>query len=168
MDTFIAALPFDLRYLWLLAGAVLLALEAAGASGIGFMFAGLAALLVGVLIEANIITETNLTLQLALWFTLTVVTAIILFSPLKRWRTDTKSEDSFDNIIGTTATVAAGGLMIGKPGRVQWSGTVMNAQVVDTCQQGAFLEGDTVTVCAIKGNQLIVCANEPNVKEPLL
>lgn len=160
METVIAALPFDLRYMWLLAGATLLALEAAGVSGIGFMFGGLAALVVGVLIELNIITETNLVLQLALWFSLTVLTAILLFSPLKRWRTNPKSEDSFDNIIGSTAAVAAGGLMIGKPGKVHWSGTVMNAQVVDTCQQGAFLEGDIVKICAVKGNQLIVCANE--------
>ncbi len=161
METIIAALPFDLRYLWLLAGATLLALEAAGISGIGLMFAGLAALLIGVLIEGHVVAEANLTLQLALWFALTVVSAIALFGPLKRWRTSPEAEDTFENIIGTTATVAAGGLMIGKPGKVHWSGTLMNAQVTDVCAQGAFLEGTIVKVCAVKGNQLIVCANEP-------
>ena len=160
METVIAALPFDVRYVWLLAGATLMALEAVGVSGIGLMFGGLAALLVGVLIEAHVLAETNLVLQVALWFALTVLSAILLFGPLKRWRTNPASEDTFDNIIGTTATVAAGGLMIGKPGKVHWSGTLMNAQVTDECKQGAFLEGTIVRVCAVKGNQLIVCANE--------
>lgn len=161
MESFVASLPFDVRYLWLLLGAGLILLEVLGATGIGLLFGGLAALIVATLIEMGSIAEHNLTLQGALWFSITVACAALLFRPLKKWRTNPSSQDSFDNIVGTHATVSAGGLMIGKPGKVMWSGTLMNAQVTPDCSVGAFLEGDIVTVCAVKGNQLIVCANPP-------
>jgi membrane protein implicated in regulation of membrane protease activity len=167
MESFIASLPFDLRYLWLMIGAGLILLEVLGASGIGLLFGGLAALIVAVLIEAGTIGESNLILQGALWFAITATCAVLLFRPLKKWRTNPHAKDTFENIIGTHATVASGGLMIGKPGKVMWSGTLMNAQVTPECGIGAFLEGDTVTVCAVKGNQLIVCATDSSSAKEL-
>jgi membrane protein implicated in regulation of membrane protease activity len=165
METFISALPFDLRYLWLLLGAACMALEAIGISGVGLVFGGLAALLVGVLIEAGVIPEAHLVLQLALWFAFTALSAALLFKPFKKWRTSPESEDKFDNMIGTTARVAAGGLMIGKPGKVYWSGTTMNAQVMPDSPVEAFLEDDIVLVSAVKGNQLMVSALPPASSE---
>jgi membrane protein implicated in regulation of membrane protease activity len=167
MESFIAALPFDLRYLWLIAGATFLALEAAGVVGVGLVFGGLAAFIVGILIEFNVLSEHDLTIQLAIWFLATVILAFVMFRPLKKWRTNPESEDKFDNIIGTTAVVAPGGLMVGKPGRVHWSGTMMNAQVAPDSYAQAFLEGDHVTVVAIKGNQLVVASSHAST-EPLM
>ncbi len=149
------------RYLWLIAAAALLALEAMGMSGIGLMFAGIAAFLLGVLLEFEVLQTQDYTLQLAVWFGLTVLFAAVLYRPLKRWRTDPSSKDKFENMVGDTARVAAGGLMLGKPGKVYWSGTLMNAQVAADSAKEAFVEGDTVTIAAVRGNQLIVTAPAP-------
>ncbi|TAE34873.1 MAG: hypothetical protein EAY65_00350 [Alphaproteobacteria bacterium] len=142
--------------LWLLAAAVMMALEAMGLNGIGVLFGGIAAFVVGVLIELGVIDADATLAQWAVWFALTTIIGWALYKPLKRFRSNTQDKDQFNNIVGTQARVASGGLMVGKQGKVHWSGTTMGAQIDPSSSQEAFLEGDMVEIIALKGNQLLV------------
>lgn len=156
----ISNLPFAPRYCWLAMAALFLLLEAFGVVGVGLLFGGLAALLVGGLLELGIIAETDLVTQFAAWFGITVLLAVLLYKPLKRWQTTPSGGKTYKNMLGTEATVAAGGLMLGKPGKAHWSGTMMNAQISPDSSKEAFLEGDLVKISDMRGNQLIVVAPE--------
>ncbi|TAE79824.1 MAG: hypothetical protein EAZ74_01660 [Alphaproteobacteria bacterium] len=142
--------------LWLLAAAVMMALEAMGLNGVGVLFGGIAAFVVGVLIELGVIDADATLAQWAVWFALTTIIGWTLYKPLKRFRSNTQGKDQFSNIVGTQARVASGGLMVGKQGKVHWSGTMMGAQIDPSSSQEAFLEGDMVEIIALKGNQLLV------------
>jgi membrane protein implicated in regulation of membrane protease activity len=140
---------------WLIAAAVLLGLEAFGAPGIGFLFAGLSALVVGILIWLELIGAENWFAQAGIFFFLTVAFAGLLWNKLKKWRMDPDAEQ-YNNTVGDMATVSAGGLRKGAVGQVSWSGTTMNAMVSADEPSETFTEGDIVTIVAVKGNRLIV------------
>jgi hypothetical protein len=59
--------------------------------------------------------------------------------------------------------VATGGLMLGKPGKVYWSGTLMNAAIAEGATQEAFFEGDMVQIADVRGNQLLVVPINNNI-----
>ena len=61
----------NVNYLWLIAGAVLVIFEFMLFSGVGFLFAGLAALTVGALGEANVLND--LIWQWVMFFIATLV-----------------------------------------------------------------------------------------------
>ena len=161
----LASLPFAPRYCWLAIAAIFLALEAFGMMGVGLLFGGIAALLLGIILEFGLIEETDLVTQAALWFGFTTGLALLLYKPLKRWRTTSGSGQEYNNIVGDTARVAAGGLMLGKPGKVHWSGTTMNAQISPTSSKEAFLEGDMVQISDMRGNQFMVIATNDTLPE---
>jgi membrane protein implicated in regulation of membrane protease activity len=140
-------------YWWLIAGAVFLAFEAFGIQGIGFLFAGLAAILVGLIVHYDLISHANLIAQFAAFFGITGLLAAVLWKKLKNWRSRSASGD-YRNIIGDMATVGKDGLSRGKIGQVSWSGTTMMAELsadYDHCDQGAMVE-----IVSVKGNKLIV------------
>lgn len=149
-----AALPVEQG--WLIAGALLLALEAFGVPGLGFLFAGLAAIVVGVLTHLGTISADDFIMQTAAFSGITALFAFILWKPLKKWRTNPDAKEQFSNIVGDMATVGAGGLERGKVGDVSWSGTTMMAQIDDTCTQEHLAEGLVVRITTVQGNQLIV------------
>lgn len=155
-------LPFAPRYCWLALAAFFLALEAFGAAGVGLLFGGIAALIIGGLLELDIVQANDLITQTAIWFGITVILALFLYKPLKRWRTTPDGGQEYNNIIGDHARVAPGGLMLGKLGKVYWSGTMMNAQISPLSSKEAFLEGDEVQISDTRGNQLMVMdINDP-------
>ncbi len=147
-------MPLSEPYLWLIGGAVFMALEAFGIPGIGLVFAGLAAIIVGGLIQADIIEYSDHVLQFTLWFGMTVLTAITLWKPMKRWRLNPSAEDQFNNMIGTTATVTGGGLKKGVAGKAKWSGTTMSAKLADDAGVDMLEDGATAEVTAVKGTML--------------
>ncbi len=147
---------FAISYYWLIAGALLLAIEAFGVPGIGFLFAGLAAVVVGVLIHLGVIDETNQVAQFAAFFAITAAFAALLWKKLKEWRTNPSSSDSYSNMVGDTAIVSGGGLQKGKQGQVSWSGTTMTAEIADDAGAEMLEDATVVTIVAVKGNKLIV------------
>lgn len=147
-------------YGWLIAGAVLLALEAFGVPGIGFLFAGLAAILVGLLIHLDVIGADDLLLQGAAFFGFTTALAALLWRKLKAWRTNPNASDSFHNIVGDYATIGRGGLRKGETGQAAWSGTTMMARLDSAASCDELPEGATVTITAVKGNHLIVAPED--------
>lgn len=152
-------LELDVSYYWFALGAVLFLVEAVGVNGIGLLFGGIAATIIGLLIEINIVAQQSITIQWTIWFLITALMAIILYKPMKKWRTNPTSKDRFSNIIGDNAKVGVGGLMLGKPGKIYWSGTLMNAAIDESSKQEAFMEGDIVKIADIRGNQLLVVAS---------
>jgi membrane protein implicated in regulation of membrane protease activity len=146
----------EISYYWFILCVILFMLEVLGASGIGLFFGGIAACLVGLLVELKIITAESFVTQWSVWFFITGLIAVILYKPIQKWRTNPNATEQFNNIIGTKATVGTGGLMLGKPGKVHWSGTLMNAAIIDGSAREAFLEGEIVEIADVRGNQLLV------------
>lgn len=144
--------------LWLLAGAVLVALEAFGAPGVGLLFAGLAAFAVALLIKAGMVDSAGYALQCVWFFGLTAAWAALLWKPMRRWRAGSGRAE-YHNIVGDSAVVAAGGLARGAVGQVEWSGTLMRAQIA--VQEAAeFIEaGANVRITGVEGNTLFVTRN---------
>lgn len=140
--------------LWLIAGVILCAAEVVIGPGIGLFFAGLAALCVGMLVEGGAVDAANHLAQFAWFFALTVAWAAVLWKPLQRFRSKTKS-GGYRHMIGETAVVAGEGLIKGREGQVTWSGTIMKAELsADAAESVA--AGMKVTIVDMQGAKLIV------------
>lgn len=138
--------------LWLIAGAALLALEAFGIPGVGFLFVGLGALATAITLEIGVITEMDYVSQFACFFITSGVLTVLLWKRLKTWRI---GKESYSNMIGDTATVGKGGLSKGKEGTVHWSGTTMRAILAEDAA-AQLAEGASVTITAVKGTLVSV------------
>lgn len=139
--------------LWLIAGAALLALEAFGIPGIGFLFIGLGALGTAITIEIGVIDAADYVSQFATFFITSAGFTILLWKRLKAWRIGKGA--GFSNMVGDSAVVGKGGLIKGKEGTIQWSGTTMRASLAADAAD-AVNEGNQVTIVAVKGNVVTV------------
>lgn len=137
---------------WLLAGAVLLALEAFGLPGIGFLFAGIAAIVVGALVEFGLINDLAYITQTGVFFILTTLLGALLWNKLKSWRVN-PSAPHYHNMIGTEAVVTRE-LFNDALGEVRWSGALMRARLAE--KTGSAIVGVTVIVREMDGNVLLV------------
>jgi membrane protein implicated in regulation of membrane protease activity len=137
--------------LWLIAGAVFIAVEIFGVPGIGFLFAGLAALVVGGGIEFGLIDADGYLVQFVLFFLISITSAIVLWKRLRD-----KRPPSYSNMVGTEAHVAAPGLAGKREGQVKWSGTLMRARLADDVNIDVLPEGETVIIRHVDGNLLHV------------
>jgi membrane protein implicated in regulation of membrane protease activity len=151
------AFQLPVGYLWLIAGALLMALEAFGAPGIGLLFGGIAGVLVGILLQADVLALTDYTLQFGLWFAFTAVTALLLWKPMQRWRSKpTEVHPEFRNMIGDHATIVEGELVRGSTGQARWSGTIMLAEIDPVADATRIAEGELVEITNVRGNTLYV------------
>jgi membrane protein implicated in regulation of membrane protease activity len=141
--------------IWLVVGALCVALEAFGVSGVGLFFAGLAALCVAVIVESGVAAHGDFTAQLIWFFGLTVAWAALLWKPMKRFRLGSKDKP-FSNIVGETAVVVGDGLRKGQEGQVQWSGTLMRAAIAADETAESFESGARVAIAEVEGNKLYV------------
>lgn len=135
--------------LWLIAGVILVMLEFTALPGTGMLFAGIAALLVGLLTETM---GTSLTYQWIIFLAATVVLTLLFYKTLRNYQTN--KDVKYSNIVGESAVVV-GVLAPGTIGHVKWSGTIMKARLAspDTLADGAH-----VKVSAVDGNVLVVRA----------
>ena len=138
---------------WLIIGAVMIALEAFAVPGIGLLFGGLAAIVVGALVLFNIIGVDAIILQVAIWFALTGGVAVALWKPMQRMRVNKNADNSFNNIVGTHAKVIEAPLRAGFAGKVSWSGTIMNARLEGTSEIPV---GAEVLITKVEGNTVTV------------
>jgi membrane protein implicated in regulation of membrane protease activity len=146
---------FTPSVLWLIAGAILLALEAFGLPGIGFLFAGLSAILVGIAVEAGLIGVQEQIIQFAVFFIFASLFAAILWKKLKSWRLR-PSQNIYQNMVGDKAVIVQAGLQKGAQGTVRWSGTLMQAEI-DVSETAQALPKDTlVEIISVNGNVLKV------------
>lgn len=141
---------------WLIASLTLIAIEVLGASGVGFLFAGIAAMTVAIMVHYDVINAQDWLAQLGIFGGLSAFIALLLWRKLKHWRSGHNSKAQYANMIGDMATVGKGGLEKGAIGQVSWSGTTMMAQIDPKESAAAIHEGAMVTITAVKGNQLFV------------
>jgi membrane protein implicated in regulation of membrane protease activity len=139
---------------WLIAGAISLFLEAFGLPGFIFFFAGLSALCTGGLIASGVLEESEVLLQGAVFFGFTILWAVLLWKPLKKWRTTPSSGQEYSNIVGSNAVVIGEGFAMGEVGDVEWSGTHMKAKLIEG--NDAVSAGDRVEIIAVEGTTLHV------------
>lgn len=151
---------FEAEHGWLIACLIMLAIEAFGVPGIGFLFAGLAAMLVALLVHLEIIARSDWLLQLGAFGALTALLAVLLWKRLIAWRTQRSASGSYHGMIGDMATIGKGGLEAGKIGQASWSGTSMSAMIDPACGLKQIDEGTLVSITAVKGNQLIVAPKD--------
>lgn len=147
--------PLSVSLLWLAVGALFVALEAFGISGIGFLFAGLAALVTGTVIEAGWVGEAEYLAQFAWFFGFTVLWGIVLWKPLRAFQKGRKN-GGYSNMIGDTVIVGDAGVQKSEPGNVRWSGTIMQAQLAPDCAAGALTVGSKARIVDVKGATLII------------
>jgi len=139
--------------LWLIAGAILLALEAFGIPGVGFLFVGLGALATAITIEIGVLHPLAHISQFACFFITSAAITALLWKRLKTWRIG--KGEGYSNMVGDVAIVGKGGLVKGHEGEVRWSGTNMRA-ILHADAAEALAEGATVTIIAVKGNIVTV------------
>lgn len=151
-----AGFEMSTYYWWLIAGAIFMALEAFGIPSIGFLFAGLAALLVGILVFANLVPADSLFAQFALFFVFTGIFVALMWKKLQLWRTSPATAGNYNNMVGDSVVIAAGGLAKGKVGKASWSGTTMIAQLAADATVTHLDEGDHAVIVEVVGNKLIV------------
>lgn len=137
--------------LWLIAGAVFIATEMFVVPGVGFLFAGIAALIVGTALELGLIDLADTSVQFLIFFVISCGSAAVLWKKLKR----TKAP-AYHNMVGTEATVAAPGLMGDKEGQVKWSGTLMRARISDGANVDVMPEGMAVVIRRVEGTLVYV------------
>jgi membrane protein implicated in regulation of membrane protease activity len=134
--------------LWLIAGAAFVGIEMFGVPGIGFLFAGIAALMVGGAIELGAISPESTVLQFGLFFLITTVSAALLWKKLKTVR-----GPSYSNMVGTTAEVIGAGLSGHREGQVKWSGTIMRARLADEVVIDVLPSGTFVVIKKVEGTK---------------
>jgi membrane protein implicated in regulation of membrane protease activity len=139
---------------WLIAGAAFLALEAFGMPGIGFLFAGLAAILTGALVELGAIAPHAYILQGGVCFLATTALAALLWKKVKHWRLKPGSP-RYHNMLGTEAVVTRAIVGEGE-GEVRWSGTLMRARRAAGSAAPELAVGTTVIIREAEGNLLKV------------
>ena len=142
-----------MEQLWLtILGVTSIILEMGFISGIGFLFIGLGALSVAGLIEFNLIKENNLLNILLALISLSSLYFLIFWKFFKNAQMqDTKN---YGEIIGKEAIVIYSDIKGHTIGKVKWSGTIMNAQLIDT--NDYIKEGETVKIVKVKGNILFI------------
>ena len=140
----------DPAIIWLAVGALLLALEAFGLPGIGLLFAGMAAIIVGIAVNYNGIEADDYVLQGAIFFLFTGVFAALLWKRLKEWRSGSP-DSGYNNMVGDIAVVSGAGLKKGERGEAAWSGTTMKAEIADDEPAESFEAGTQLRIAAVEG-----------------
>ena len=149
--------------IWLVVSAVFFMLEVSLVPGIGFFFAGLAAITVGGMINFGHIESAAYFEQFAYFFGLIFAWAAVLWYPLKKFHKNSENND-FQNVIGDSAIVESNVLDKKKAGNVKWSGTITKARLYQEDEKDSVNKGDEVFVKEVKGNVLTVTTDIENTK----
>ena len=153
----------NIAVIWLVAGAICVLIEAFSAPGIGFLFAGLAAIAVGGLVSIAALDPDNILVQIAWFFAFTAMWAAVLWKPMKRLHYKT-SDKEYKNIIGNTAIVKGEPLTKKSAGKVDWSGTIMKARVAKDSIAESIPVGEEVRIVSVEGSKFLVkTLDEPDI-----
>lgn len=149
----------EYSYYWFIASLLFFLLEALGASGIGLLFAAIAAFCLGILLQLGYIAEDAYLAQGAAFFVLTALWALVLWKPLNRMRLQKPAQDHHD-MIGRIATVDVEGLSKGKIGHARWSGTTMRARLAEDAALDVAAGGSELKIVAVDGSTLILAQKD--------
>ncbi len=138
--------------IWLTIGAFLIFLEIVVFSGIGLLFAGLAAICVGAaLIPGWIESQSE---QFILFFFASAFWTAVLWKPLKKFIAG--KESGFDDMVGSTTVVYGEPIEKGKMGQVKWSGAIMKCQFEPETETIKIIAPDTEAIISRISNGLII------------
>ncbi len=140
--------------IWLIFGVFCFLVEIFAISGVGFLFAGLAALTVGCAI--GIFPELDLLMQIVIFLASGALWAILLWKPLQKFRGNSSEQSVYNNIIGEAAYISESGLKKGQIGEASWSGTIMKAKLADDSAVEEISGGAKVVIVGVTGNTLLV------------
>lgn len=148
------ALLANPAYLWFGTGALLVIGEAMIGPGLGIFLGGLGAISAGILIEAGMVAADAMATQFTCFFGFTIIWTVVLWGPLKKFRTGKggKSSSNYSDVVGGTAIVSGQGLKRGETGQVAWSGTLMNAEIDDSAGVASLPAGAQVEIKSVSGN----------------
>lgn len=147
-----------MHLIWVLSGVALISIEVFMVPGIGFLFAGLGAISVGIALMAGLFI--SFTAQVTWFFCLTAIWAAVLWWPLRRaYR---RPDSGYADMVGDIATVGPDGLQKGKLGQVRWSGTIMNCRLDEGCDQEKLNPETEVKILKVSDGILIV---KPETKD---
>jgi membrane protein implicated in regulation of membrane protease activity len=144
-------------FIWLVAGVLFLLIEALGVSGVGFLFAGLGALVAGVAVQMGWTGEEAYLAQFIVFFISVALWAALLWKPMQKFRVGHgRHGGGYSNIVGDVAYVGSSGLSKKSGGEVTWSGTIMKAQLAKHVQAEMLEAGTQVVIEEVTGATLIV------------
>lgn len=135
----------------ILIGFLSIILEIFVLSGIGILFLG-----IGAFATAGIIYFYPALDQYSYFLLgfLSIVSAILLWKPLKNWNNKNATSRNID-IIGSKVKIIESDLEPNKIGKAEWSGTIMNAKL-DPKVTSSVKIGSHCIVIDVKGNVLVV------------
>jgi membrane protein implicated in regulation of membrane protease activity len=140
----------SIEVLWLIAGVFMVIAEFALIPGLGLLFAGISAILVGSLMVIGVDLSQNE--QIIIFLAGTVVLTASLYKKFKNLRTSNAKE--YSDMIGSKATVLTD-LNPGQSGKAKWSGTVMKARLCSSSSSKALI-GTEAEIIAVEGNVLVL------------
>lgn len=147
--------------IWLIVGIIFIIIEFSKIPGIGFLFLGLGALTTSALISSYLeITH----YQIATFGLVSFTWFLVLWWPLKKFvygkRKGNNINQGYFDLVGNQVTVLNRNIEPGKIGQVSWSGTIMNAKLVDSEKEHVNPD-DVLYVLEVKGNVLICSRKKP-------
>lgn len=144
--------------IWIAVGLIFIIIEFTAAPGIGFLFLGLGSLSTGIAIyyfpEIASFQIASIGLGSLAWF-------LLLWWPLRIFIYGKKGKakpDYFD-MTGMRVEVASEEIQTSGFGKVYWSGTTMNARLVD--KGFPVKKGEELYIVEVKGNTLICSRHKP-------
>lgn len=123
------------------------------------LFSSLSALTIGFLITFALIDSVHQIHQILYFFLLTCIYSLLLWKPVKKIMKP-KNLPEYSNIVGRECKIYGEDLIKGKSGKVEWSGSVFNAQIDENSMQEKFIKGDVVKIVSIKENIFYVSKGE--------
>lgn len=139
--------------LWLAFGVTCFMIEALVVSGVGFLFAGLAALTAGSVLTA--MPDITPVQQWIVFFISGAIWTMLLWRPLQKFH-GRGAKNNYHNMIGDIAYIGGSGLAKGNTGEATWSGTIMKARLADDVAVEHLAGGSQVIISGVTGNTLIV------------
>ncbi len=148
-------MELEIWHYWYIASMALLLSEALLVPGVGFLFAAVAALCMGALVQLGMIASGDMVAQGTAFFFLTAIWAVVLWKPLKKFRMQGSNSKHHD-MVGRMAIVDVGGVEKGRNGRARWSGTIMSARLAADSKLGVVAEGTELKIVDVRGSTLIL------------
>jgi hypothetical protein len=137
--------------IWLIVGVAMIISEFLLVSGVGLLFAGIAGILVGAIMNFG-----GLNSEMWQWVAFlgfTVISALLLWKPMKNLGIKDKGT-GFKDMVGHKVALITE-LAPGATGKVKWSGTVMNAKLENGVTAN-YDAGTELEIARIEGNVLIL------------
>lgn len=149
----------EAAYIWFLASILFFFVEAFGVSGIGLLFAAIAAFCVGIVLQMGFLDSANPISQGATFFSLTAFWAAVLWKPMKNIHFG-KPRRRHHDMVGRIAVVGEEGLYKGKTGNVTWSGTTMRARMADDAAMDEAVAGEELMIVKVDGSTLVLAEKD--------